>query len=693
MATESPTQARKIRARQLSRYGMPVLLVFVALVVFFTQSGGVGFWKGSHGWNSAHGLAIMTHATPDNLFVGYALADRTATGHTGYIYFDRYPFFFSASVQALMSLTDNLTTKVWLVRQLMNAIFVVTLLLAYRLLRRLVKNPYLALAITLITASGYNLLYYRDMVHYDQPALMGMFLLLYAITVYKQEQRWRWRWLYIAALIAVSLGRGYASFFVLGPWFLIEALAILRQNGTTIGQRTRQILRHDATRVLIIALLWVIALLSYNIVVEALRREVPIQQTSVVESALRRLPFGHEGGRNTTTASEDSPPPWGEFAGLEVERLTRWFTPLNMGWDDGVVAQWSYPVGLLALVIVGIFIWRQPPPARTIALLTAFSGIIWLAFMINLSATHEFTIMYGLGFALIFYTALLSWLGRYRWAGPVLLVAGLALFTGQHVYVYRDTVDEIRRYDVYTEDYNRILHAIDGSGRTVYHTFPNNCAIENSKCFVLGFYLGGNFITSDEAFADYVLTGYEYYTSKPYLLPDDEDGLRLLSHSLTPDNAVAHIFDNRAAETRHIPEDAATLYRFGDWFSLQHWELKDSVEVQACQRIHLESWWQMTSPPPHNYSLQVAMVNGEGAAVSASNAPLTTLPTRVWIPDAYFLDARSIQVPCDAAPGEYPLVMSVYNPDNVDEAGSLPVYWPDGSPNNDYLYLTTLFVR
>ena len=312
MATESPTQARKIRARQLSRYGMPVLLVFVALVVFFTQSGGVGFWKGSHGWNSAHGLAIMTHATPDNLFVGYALADRTATGHTGYIYFDRYPFFFSASVQALMSLTDNLSTKVWLVRQLMNAIFVVTLLLAYRLLRRLVKNPYLALAITLITASGYNLLYYRDMVHYDQPALMGMFLLLYAITVYKQEHKWRWRWLYIAALIAVSLGRGYASFFVLGPWFLIESLAILRQNGTTIGRRIRRILVHDATRVLIIALLWVVALLSYNIVVEALRRDVPIQQTSVVESALRRLPFGHEGGRNTTTASEDSPPTWGE---------------------------------------------------------------------------------------------------------------------------------------------------------------------------------------------------------------------------------------------------------------------------------------------------------------------------------------------------------------------------------------------
>ncbi len=687
----SAIPAHKSTARSLTRWWIPAAFALITGVVFLTQSGGTGFWKGSHGWNSAHGLAIMTHATPENGFVGYALADQGASGHTGYIYFDRYPFFFSAAMNALMSLTDNLSLKVWLVRQVMNFLFIATLLLAYRIMQRLVDHPYLALAITLLAFSGYNLLYYRDMIHYDQPALFGMFLLMYAIVCFRQgAQR---RWLYLAALVAVSLGRGYASFFVLGIWFVFESAGLLLKRQLSLGQRIRQIFSHEVTRALIITLVWAGALLSYNIAREALRRDVPVAQTSVIESALRRLPFGHEGGRNLTTASEDSPPPWNEFIALEVERLARWFTPLKLGWDDGVIAAWAVPAGLLLLAVILIYLWRLPAEKRLIAGITAFSGLVWLLFMINLTATHEFTIMYGLGAALVFYAALLTGLRRYRLAPGAALLMALGIFGAMSCTVYAENNAEIRRYDVYTEDYNRILHAIEGEKRSVYHTFPNNCAIENSKCFVLGFYLGQNYITPDYDYADYILTGSVYHTSESFLLPGDEDGLRLVSRSLTPENTVAHIFDTAAAEIRHIPDDAETLFYFGNTFTLQHWELRDSVEVQPCQRVNLESWWQMVEPPLHNYSMQVAMVDSDGAAVTASNLPLTNLPTKVWIADAYFLDARSLQVPCDAAPGEYPLVMSVYHPDTVAQSGSLPVSLPDGSSSNDYIYLTTLFVR
>lgn len=675
----------------LSRATLPALFILIAAIVFLTQSGGVGFWKGSHGWNSAHGLAIMTHATPQNLFVGYALADRSASGHTGYIYFDRYPFFFSALMQALMSLTDNLATKVWLVRQVMNAIFVATILLASLIVRRLVENSYLALAITLLAFAGYNLIYYRDMIHYDQPALLGMMLLLYAIMAYKQGSKKRW--LYLSALIAVSLGRGYASFFVLGLWFLWETIEVLLRRELTITQRIHHIVTQDVTRILIITLIWAAALLAYNIVVEAWQRGVPLEQTSVVESALRRLPIGHEGGRNTTTASEDTPPEWGAFAALELERIIRWFTPLNLGWDDGVIAGWALPVGLLALGVGMIYIVRLKDNKRLLAHLLAFSGLVWLAFMINLTATHEFTVMYAVSFALIFYTALLHGLIRYRIAPLMLLAASLGIFTFQHYRVYAENVNEIRSYDVYTEDYNRIYHAIEGSKRNIYHTFPNNCAIENSKCFVLGFYLGDNTITPDYRIADYVLTGSVYYTDKPYLMSGDSDGLKLLARSLTPENKVAYLFDTAAAEVRHVPEDAQMMFRFGEVLALQKWELKDSVEVQPCQRVTIESWWQRLDVPPFTYSMQIALVDSAGESVSAANSPLTTLSTKLWIPDAYFLDARMLSVPCDTPPGEYPLVMSVYNPDTVAETGSLPVTLPDGTPSNDYVYLTTLFVK
>lgn len=674
-----------------SRIAIPALFLLIAGIVFFTQTGGVGFWAGSHGWNSAHGLAIMTHATPENLFVGYALFNRSASGHTGYIYFDRYPFFFSASMQALMSLTDDLATKVWLVRQVMLAIFVATIGLAFLLVRRLVENPFLALAITLLAFAGYNLIYYRDMIHFDQPALLGMMLLLNMIAACKQGGRRRW--LYIGALAAVSMGRGYASFFILGLWFVAEAGGLLLRRDLTLIQRIRQLAAHDVSRVLILALIWAGALLAYNIVVEAWRREVPIQNTSVIESALRRLPVGHEGGRNTTTASEGIPPAWADFAALELERIVRWFTPLNLGWDGDETAGWALPLGGVAVAAAGIYVLRQQGDKRLLAFLTAFSGLVWLAFMINLTATHEFTIMYALGFALIFYTALLHWLGRWRFVPPLLLAASLGIFAFQHVRVYAENVDEIRRYDVYTQDYNRIYHAIEGSGRNIYHTFLNNCAIENSKCYVLGFYLGDNPMTPDYEIADYVLTGSIYHTSKPFLMPGDDEGLQLLWRSLTPENTVAHLFDTAAAETRRIPDDVQTMFRFGDVLALQKWELRDSVDVQPCQRVAVESWWQMIDPPPVNYSMQIALVDSAGQPVSAANSPLTTLSTQIWVPDAYFLDARTVQIPCDAQPGEYPLVMSVYDPETVTAVGSLPVSLPDGTPSNDYIYLTTLFVR
>jgi hypothetical protein len=100
----------------------------------------------------------MTHATPENLFVGYALADHTASGHTGYLYFDRYPFFLSAIVNAIIHLSQDLSTKVFLARQFMNAVHVVTLFTAFLLVKRLLHNPYLALGIVLITFSGFTTL-------------------------------------------------------------------------------------------------------------------------------------------------------------------------------------------------------------------------------------------------------------------------------------------------------------------------------------------------------------------------------------------------------------------------------------------------------------------------------------------------------------------------------------------------------
>ena len=58
-----------------------------------------------------------------------------------------------------------------------------------------------------------------------------------------------------------------------------------------------------------------------------------------------------------------------------------------------------------------------------------------------------------------------------------------------------------------------------------------------------------------------------------------------------------------------------------------------------------------------------------------------------------FLDVTRLQLPCDAAPGDYSLVLSVYDPKTLDEGGPLPLMGAEDSAGDAWLYLTTLFIE
>ncbi len=675
---------------KLKRWLVPGVFLLVTLIVFGTQTGAVGFWGHNHGWVSSHTLAVMSRATPENLFVGHAITYSHADGSLGDVYYERYPFFVSAFIGNMIRLTPDLGPKIFLARQVMNLIFVLSMYLAFRLVRLLIDNAYLALSAAVLAFSGYYLLFFRDMVHYDQPALLGMILLLYMIGRYKL--RGEKRWLIPAVLVAVGLGRGYASFAILGLWFLFEALGLLRAADLDWKARILRVLTHDATRIMVIGLLWGASLLAYDVVVESIQTGEAILNTSVIESARRRLPFGYEGGRNVEDTSGIPPPPWDEFTVLQSDRLLRWFAPVKYELSDETPSPWSLPLAGLGLLAVLVFAWKQPPPRRMLILLTAFSSLLWVFFMINLTAEHDYTAMYLLGLALMIYAALLVPLRRWSRSGPLLLALSLGLFLASNLRFYHENVDFARSYDVYTADYNRILQAAQGEHRSFYNTFENNCVIDNSRCYALGFYLDGHYLSSFDN-ADYVITPHVYYAEPAFLAPDDTDGLLLMLPSLTPDNVTTQLYDVAAAQRRYLPDDLEPLFNFGDFFSLQKWTLNESVQVQPCQQISLESWWQMESQPDANYSMQLALVNADGESVSAANSDLSILPTQDWVPDTYVLDARTLAIPCDIAPGDYALVMSVYDPATLATVGDLPVSMPDGTPvGQQYVYLTTLFV-
>ena len=131
----------------------------------------------------------------------------------------------------------------------MLAIFMLTMALAWALLRRLGAPPLMALTGVILAFSGYGLLYYRELLHHDAPGLLGVLLLLLAIAESKRSGHRRRRGLTLATLLAVSLGEGFPSLAVPGLWFLLEAAGILARRGQNMGgvrARLRAIARHRA---------------------------------------------------------------------------------------------------------------------------------------------------------------------------------------------------------------------------------------------------------------------------------------------------------------------------------------------------------------------------------------------------------------------------------------------------------------
>ena len=145
-------------------------------------------------------------------------------------------------------------------------------------------------------------------------------------------------------------------------------------------------------------------------------------------------------------------------------------------------------------------------------------------------------------------------------------------------------------------------------------------------------------------------------------------------------------------EYRRRPDTLETLVRFGDDIRLDGWTLNDSVEIQPCQTISVDTWWQTDSISDKLYSstLVIADENGQGL-VNADDMPGGYYPTPLWQPDQHYFDERYLTVPCDIPPGQYNLLLGLYD---IETVINLPVNTPNGEPiGANLLYLTTLTVK
>jgi len=490
-----------------------VFLLAATLIVCGTQNRKVGFESGHHGWVSAHGLAIFSKAAWENAFVGFTMAFRDEEGQARYFYFDRAPVFLSVFFNGVLRLAERLSAKVYAARQVMNLFFLATLFVAYRLMHRLTDNRFLALSVTLLTFSNPYLLYYKDMIHFDQPTLLSMLILIYAITLYHLEGRRRF--LFGTVVLSSALGRGYIPFSILVLWLLLEAYRTASQPGLALQKRLRSLAGHDALKALALALLLGMTFLAYNISVEAIRNEVPFSETGIIASAQRRLSLDED-----FNAQRAHILAWDVYLLQQAERITDWTIPVQLP----VSSIWKPFAAFPILLCILLHLRLVNVETRMVHILLLLTGAFLIFPGRNFAAFHDFSAMYYLGIPLLFYKSILCRLRLVTWRSVFLPILALALFTMANRHANRVHTRRAEMVNVYTYDFERIARRVRGPNRNI-HAHGGWRGLVPGVPYALGFYLPEHFV-SPLALADYVIS-----TDTTYL-----------PASLTPRNTKYHLF-------------------------------------------------------------------------------------------------------------------------------------------------------
>lgn len=500
-----------------------ILLILCAFVIIL-QTKNVGFGPGHHGWVASHFHGLSHNATAENKFLGYALSVVNNRGEIDYVYFDRYPVFFSAIMGHLLSLAPpDLASQVWWGRALMNLLYCLMLFVSYFLFNAIFKKPLFSLLTTIIVFGSTNIAFYKDMLHYDQPALFGMLVLFLAITNYELNQKTKNIWpVLIAALFATTFGRGYSSFFVLGIWCLVRLF------------QHRRYIKEPAIWITFASLVFSSSMLGFNVYQEAQIRNVPIAETSIVQSASARLGVRAMGDPELERGARLSKSLHKQFERIFLNIVPAAFgDPQTFKKDTTTAlrAYWGIPLVLIALpLLLYIFprrLWLEynklPRHIKIYSITILTSGYVWCVFMRKLTAFHEYTGMYLIPTTLfLVFLVLKSYENQLNTTKKQLLLTGIISFVfllslARIGHIQNSDMD-IRNRE--TADFQNILNTLPSERQKVYLPEGYRNLVDGVP-YTMGFYLRGHQPSSSSNFASYAVTKDPEYLDKKTLTPDN----------------------------------------------------------------------------------------------------------------------------------------------------------------------------
>lgn len=440
-------------------------------------------FKGHLGWVPSHVSAQILRANSDQGFVGYTLKFFNA-GEYSYYYFDRYPIPFAMSMNAILSFfKGDLRNWIYASRIIMDLIFILTIYYAYLISKEFTSDLWKRWSIVLLTFSGQYFMTYKAMIHFDQPAILGMTALLNAILVFERsgDKKGLIFWSFVAPL----MGRGYASLFVLALYLLMKALS------GKFGESLRLALKTLIPSGTICTLM-----LSYNILVEAKVRNVPVAQVSIVQSAFSRL-----GIEKFTESHQEEKVQWSVFLDDQLSRQKLQLTPFFVG-----KKQSTY----FCFILLGSIFFFYRRNWKTIFSFTTglllLSGVVWIFPMKRLAAFHDYTTMYYVGVPLVIYGLLIPRLRPARFVFTVSMVLFLLSLwrisnkQSENLVTINSLADE---FHVVREIIGK--QTISGNEPILY-PYQGRAEIFTGRPYILGFYFHDMALALNESESDYVLS-------------------------------------------------------------------------------------------------------------------------------------------------------------------------------------------
>jgi hypothetical protein len=475
---------------------LPVVVACIIVVaVVGLQTDRVGFQAGHPGWVTSMHLSLIKNSGAPNLFLGYVGKSVTADGTYRYLYFSRTPVLFEAISHYLLApFRDRATRYAYFGHQLMNIVFLATMLMTYKLALLVLENRRRAIFATLMVFAGFYFQYSKDLVEQNRLGALAFALLAYLIALEHKERPHRF--FYALVVVACLIGEAAPGLFVLLAWNVTH---LLRESIRTRGlPRLTDVVRSRPVKAGCLGLLTVCCALGYNVMAESIITDRPWTKTQIVTSATYRL--GHHGDFQTEFAEDLS---WPKYAGDQWYRIKFAGVPYVV---VSAVIPTKRPldvmIGALTLIsFVFLYLRRNDGWIFAPYLLAV---LLYATVMRNLLAFHDFTATYYIGIHVLMFIAL-AWSLPRRALTPA-AVLSLVLFL-TCLWTLKSDLDAVGlRVNPLAVEFERIVRELPRDERVhVYFDEGHREFVEGAP-FAPAFFVGPHVVALSRRNADFVVS-------------------------------------------------------------------------------------------------------------------------------------------------------------------------------------------